>query len=150
MPDAAGGTYALLLSLMAPITIRLGGLGLNRLPQGFYLYIGSALGPGGISARLTRHCRLEKKLHWHIDYLRPAALLEQAWVMRGDFRAECQWAAAARALSKAETPISRFGASDCRCPAHLIRFPRRPNPERFAATAGIPEDRLEIIQYHGV
>lgn len=148
MPDPAAGTYALLLSLSAPVTIQVGRLGSQHLPRGFYLYIGSALGPGGISARLARHGRLDKKSHWHIDYLRPAALLEQAWVMTGDRRAECQWATAAGGLPEAETPIPRFGASDCRCPTHLFRFPGRPDAECFAAMAGIARDRLEVIQYH--
>jgi Uri superfamily endonuclease len=147
--DTSGGTYALLLSLSAPATISVGRFGLCHIPRGFYLYFGSALGPGGISARLARHSRLDKKLHWHVDYLRPAALLEQAWAMTGKVRAECQWAAVAGALPEVETPIPRFGASDCRCRAHLFRFPARPSAHHFAAAAGIPGNRLEIVRYNG-
>jgi Uri superfamily endonuclease len=149
VPSAARGTYALLLSVSTPTPISVGRLGDYPIPRGFYLYIGSALGPGGIAARLARHSLLEKKPHWHIDYLRPAALLEQAWVVAGDGRAECHWAAAASALPQVETPIPHFGASDCRCPAHLFHFPARPSAERFAAVAGIPGRRLEIIHYYG-
>jgi len=148
-PIPSRGTYALLLSLSAPTTISVGRLGDHRIPRGFYLYVGSGLGPGGISARLARHSLLEKKHHWHIDYLRPAALLEQAWVMAHSARVECRWAAAARELPQAEIPVPRFGASDCRCRAHLFRFPARPSAERFAAAAGLEPGRLRIIEYNG-
>jgi Uri superfamily endonuclease len=145
----ARGTYALLLSLSAPAAISVGRLGDHPIPRGFYLYIGSALGPGGILARLARHSLLEKKRHWHIDYLRPAALLEQAWVMASNARAECHWAAAANGLPQSTTPMPGFGASDCHCPAHLFHFPARPSAEHFAAMVGIPSEHLEIIEYRG-
>ncbi len=149
MPGAARGTYALLLSVSSATCLSVGRLGDCHIPRGFYLYIGSALGPGGISTRLARHGLREKRPHWHIDYLRGAAFLEQAWVMAGDGRAECGWASAASTLPQAATPIPRFGASDCRCPAHLLHFPVRPSAEHFAAAAGIPLGRLEIIPYRG-
>ncbi|OYT40997.1 MAG: hypothetical protein B6U89_00365 [Desulfurococcales archaeon ex4484_58] len=40
-----------------------------RINRGFYIYVGSARGPGGLRARINRHLRREKKLFWHIDYL---------------------------------------------------------------------------------
>ena len=39
------------------------------LDPGFYIYIGSARGSGGLIARVNRHFRRNKKLFWHIDYL---------------------------------------------------------------------------------
>lgn len=39
------------------------------LDPGFYIYIGSARGPGGLIARVKRHFRRNKKLFWHIDHL---------------------------------------------------------------------------------
>jgi len=42
---------------------------LDLLP-GYYIYIGSAFGPGGVRARMLRHLRADKPKHWHIDYLR--------------------------------------------------------------------------------
>jgi Uri superfamily endonuclease len=38
-------------------------------PKGTYLYCGSAKGSGGITARVTRHCKQDKKPHWHVDEL---------------------------------------------------------------------------------
>ena len=42
------------------------------LAAGQYAYVGSAHGPGGLRARVGRHLRAEKPLHWHIDYLTAA------------------------------------------------------------------------------
>jgi hypothetical protein len=39
------GTYALLLSSVSDAVIRIGRLGNLRLQPGFYVYVGSALGP---------------------------------------------------------------------------------------------------------
>ena len=38
-----------------------------KLKKGYYFYIGSA--KNGLSSRLSRHLRKDKKLFWHIDYL---------------------------------------------------------------------------------
>jgi len=39
------------------------------IPRGVYLYVGSARGFGGLKARVARHLRAVKKVHWHVDYL---------------------------------------------------------------------------------
>lgn len=57
MAEAEPGTYALLLKLDKQERITVGKLGTFDLPAGYYLYVGSALGPGGLRARLTRHRR---------------------------------------------------------------------------------------------
>ncbi len=143
------GAYALLLALPEPRTLTVGRLGTFSFPVGFYLYLGSALGPGGLSSRLARHCRVKKKQHWHIDYLRPLAWLEQIWVWITKERVECDWAAAAGALPGAGIPAPRFGASDCKCPAHLFHYPVRPDVNAFAASAGIDYHRLRVIPCGG-
>jgi Uri superfamily endonuclease len=143
------GAYALLLALPEPRTLTVGRLGTSCFPAGFYLYLGSALGPGGLSSRLARHCRVKKKQHWHIDYLRSLACLEQIWVRITKERVECDWAAAAGALPGAGIPAPRFGASDCRCPAHLFHYPVRPDVNAFAASAGIDYHRLRVIPCGG-
>ncbi|MFQ5513266.1 MAG: DUF123 domain-containing protein [Myxococcota bacterium] len=97
---------------------------------GFYLYVGSALGPGGVRARVLRHCRATGAVHWHIDRLRRQLELVRVWFSYGTHRMECRWAAALAGLRSATLPAARFGASDCRCPAHLIRLPHEPRPIR--------------------
>ena len=62
------GTYAFLLCLDRETNISVGRLGLFSLPAGYYLYFGSTL--GGLFPRLRRHLDRDKRVRWHIDYLR--------------------------------------------------------------------------------
>ena len=52
------------------LEIVVGRLGVIQAERGYYVYVGSALGSGGLAARVGRHCRREKRLRWHVDYLR--------------------------------------------------------------------------------
>ena len=114
------GTYTLVLYLPRAQTIRVGKLGAFRFPRGYYIYIGSAL--NGLAQRIARHLRPDKKRFWHIDYLLAYAQVKQVWTHQGDGRLECLWARAALALPRARVIAPRFGASDCRCPTHLVYF----------------------------
>ena len=143
MTDAEPGTYALLLKLDKQERITIGKLGTFNFPAGYYLYVGSALGPGGLRARLARHrrdsenspgpssSRRGKKLYWHIDYLLQRAQLVEVWNVASEERLECKWSEVARRLPGAQVLVQGFGSSDCRCPAHLIYFSTRPNREQF-------------------
>lgn len=122
-PPAAPGTYALVLALDRPRRIVIGRLGVFDFPAGWYVYAGSALGPGGLAARVARHLRREKRLHWHIDYLLRHARVVEVWIRAGPERCECAWARAAAALPGATIAVPRFGASDCRCAGHLVYCP---------------------------
>jgi Uri superfamily endonuclease len=124
---AAPGSYLLVLEVVQARGMRVGALGQLALQPGFYVYAGSAFGPGGLAARLAHHLRRSRRPHWHIDYLRRHATVREIWVAEGA-RCEHAWARALAARPSAVLPCARFGASDCRCPAHLIRFARRPGP----------------------
>ena len=63
------GVYTLLIKIGEKIEADVGALGRVKLDEGYYLYVGSALGPGGLKARISRHFRKSKKLKWHIDFL---------------------------------------------------------------------------------
>jgi len=65
------GTYALVLRFSKRLEIIVGKLGVLSVQAGYYVYVGSALGPGGLAARVGRHCRREKALRWHVDYREP-------------------------------------------------------------------------------
>jgi Uri superfamily endonuclease len=126
------GTYALRLFLPEAQILAIGRLGVFRFPAGDYLYLGSAFGPGGLHARLERHLKPTKRLHWHIDYLRPAVQVRQIGYQTaqngpasGPDRLECRWSQALLRLPGACTPVPGFGAGDCRaaCPAHLVFSP---------------------------
>lgn len=48
--------------------IRVGDLGVLKFDRGFYAYIGSMFGSGGLEARIRRYFFGGRK-HWHIDYI---------------------------------------------------------------------------------
>ncbi len=62
------GYYVLVIRVNSIINIH---LSRNEwiIKPGIYFYIGSAKGPGGLKARVSRHYTRSKKKHWHIDYL---------------------------------------------------------------------------------
>jgi Uri superfamily endonuclease len=137
LPDLPG-TYALILRLPRPASIRVGRLGQFQFPAGWYAYAGSAHGPGGLAARVSRHLRSSKSLHWHVDYLRTSARPVEIWYAVGTQKRECAWAQAMSELPGASIPVPRFGASDCRCPAHLFHFVAPPDLAAFVRVVGAP------------
>lgn len=126
----SAGTYALLLSLLKPAHLRVGALGSSTLQPGFYVYVGSAMGPGGLRGRLAHHLKPAPKPHWHIDYLRQHVEIEQIWYTYST-RCEHAWAAAFQSLPGSIISIPGFGSSDCHCLAHLFYFEYDPEPEVF-------------------
>ncbi len=118
------GTYALILRNYSKATIQIGRGGRICVKPGYYTYIGSAFGPGGLRARVSRHLRKEKRKHWHIDYLREFMEPVGAWYTHDRQRLEHIWA---RSLSKMGGLISThgFGCSDCDCDSHLFHTPTK-------------------------
>jgi Uri superfamily endonuclease len=151
------GTYVLALWLDAPRATSIGRLGRFELPAGWYLYVGSALGPGGLEARLSRHYRRStsgKRAHWHVDYLREVAAWGGAWACHSQERLECAWAEILCRRLDATVAVRGFGASDCRCPAHLVHVESLPDErwlsinlgaERIAVSADEMNELLEIL-----
>lgn len=124
------GAYALWLTIAEPLTLRVGRLGELRLTSGCCVYVGSALGPGGLRARVAHHVRIAARPHWHIDYLRRHARLTEVWYSPDPVRREHQWAALFQDLGGA-APQAGFGSSDCDCLAHLFHFPHPPDWMQF-------------------
>ncbi len=118
---AAPGTYALLLHLNQATSLQVGRLGDFHFPAGFYAYVGSAFGPGGLHARLRHHLQ-SGRAHWHVDYLRRLAQVHSIYFALTLQPQECLWSQALANLPHAWLPAPGFGASDCRngCPTHLI------------------------------
>ena len=111
----AKGSYVLLLGLDTERSIPVGKLGYLPFPKAYYAYIGSAM--NGFNARLARHLRAEKKLHWHIDYLLKKAEIDEIIICRSEERLECYLA---QALAGIFSSIPGFGSSDCKCQSHLF------------------------------
>lgn len=123
--DSAHGTYLLLLECNEEAELSIGKLGNMLTEPGYYLYVGSAFGPGGIRARVNHHKGKALHPHWHIDYLRTAAKLVDAWCVHGS-RCEHEWAYNLMQSEAAAMPLTGFGSSDCDCATHLFCFKRRP------------------------
>ncbi len=121
---AGPGSYLLALSLASPQRLAVGALGTFDFPAGLYLYCGSALGPGGIRARAGRHLEGRGAVRWHIDFLLRRARLREIWAREDTLRLECLWANALAVSGLCEPAAPGFGASDCRCRAHLWRLRR--------------------------
>lgn len=121
------GLYVLALRLKAERTIQVGKLGAFAFPAGLYLYVGSAWGPGGLKARVTRHLGRvgdeSQPPQWHLDYLLPYVELEGVVTLPGQ-KDECALAEKLASTPGATRFPVGFGAADCRCPGHLILLPR--------------------------
>jgi len=125
------GTYALLLRADDDEKIEVGAVGRMAVRPGWYVYVGSAFGPGGLQARVGRHARGDGALHWHVDYLRAVTTLTAVWYTHDDERRECLWAVVLRNGAQSRIPMEGFGASDCDCPAHLVAFDDPPSLSTF-------------------
>jgi Uri superfamily endonuclease len=119
------GIYCLVFSNPA-CTVRVGALGEVAFRKGWHIYVGSALGSGGL-ARLERHIALsrnkDKRPKWHVDWLSASQHFSLRYTVHAltEERLECRLA---EALGGETVPA--FGCSDCDCPSHL--FSRRSNP----------------------
>lgn len=121
------GTYVLMLSISKPIRITVGKKGPFQFLSGWYAYVGSAMGPGGLAARVGRHLKIRKKAHWHIDYLRVSAHLIGVFWVAGTQAREHRWASHLGRMPLSGEPIKGFGCSDCKCEAHLFYFRQKPD-----------------------
>lgn len=98
---------------------------------GWYLYVGSAFGPGGLRARLAHHAKKAAKPHWHIDYLRLRTQLAEVWWLADSRRLEEQWVESVLSIRGARLPVPGFGASDSQQLSHLIWFRLKPGARTF-------------------
>jgi Uri superfamily endonuclease len=130
------GSYILLIELATKKDIFVGKLGNISFPKATYAYVGSAM--NGLRARLARHLRREKKLHWHIDYLLKEAEVEEIILCQGDDRVECSLA---QALAGELQSVPGFGSSDCKCRSHLY-FASEKGRVRARATEAVKQANL--------
>jgi Uri superfamily endonuclease len=130
-PSPFKGTYALVLRSDVSAATEIGRWARLTIRPGYYVYVGSALGPGGVRARVSRHCRETKNKHWHIDYLREFAGLASVWYSYSPVRLEHRWAKALTTMNEMK-PIKGFGCSDCKCESHLFFVAKKPTLARFA------------------
>ncbi len=112
------GAYVLFIETMETVALSIKGKSVALLPGG-YLYCGSAKGPGGIRARVERHLRTDKAMHWHVDRLTALGNIKGVMVARDGN--ECDLLDRLATLPECDIPAPGFGSSDCRrCRAHLL------------------------------
>jgi Uri superfamily endonuclease len=109
------GSYILLIELNKNKEIKIGKFGNIQFNKGFYFYIGSAL--NGLENRLNRHFKVDKKNHWHIDYLLEYGKIINAYYKESNFREECN---IVQKFENKFLSIPDFGCSDCKCKSHLF------------------------------
>jgi Uri superfamily endonuclease len=132
------GSYCLILATKSGSTITVGSLGSLRFQPGWYIYCGSAQGPGGL-ARVARHLRVHTTgiphPRWHIDYLLGSdffRLMASVSAPASDRETECR---IARLLSG--VPVEGFGCSDCRCHSHLFFYQENPRNDALSAFSSL-------------
>jgi Uri superfamily endonuclease len=128
------GTYALILECAVRAGLRIGlRLKMDTEP-GYYIYVGSAFGPGGVRARVSRHFKREKAKRWHIDFLRESVIFREVWYTHSPEHLEHVWARIFQDMAGV-LPVEGFGCTDCKCRAHLFRIPERPDLSVFSRRA---------------
>ncbi len=125
------GTYALVFRAKRKRRLIIGKLGTLSLQPGFYVYVGSAFGPGGLKARIGHHRKNSSRNHWHIDYLSEYLPPDEAWYTTDLTRREHHWSEVLSHAAGASIPLPGFGSSDCRCISHLYFFSSRPSGNYF-------------------
>jgi Uri superfamily endonuclease len=121
------GTYILIAQVSEMKRLEIGSLGIFDITPGFYAYVGSAFGSGGLRARLGHHLESAAEPHWHIDYLLKAASPIEVWFTTADRKMERRWAELMEKAPGLRVPIPRFGSSDYRRSrtSHLFYSKRR-------------------------
>lgn len=119
------GTYILVIFIPEDIKISVGSLGTIPFKEGYYFYVGSAMGVSGSATlinRVKRHVLPpeKKKIHWHIDYLvqNENSLITKIILIPSSQRLECIIAQEIGSIS--DDIIENFGSSDCNCKSHLL------------------------------
>ena len=125
------GTYALIFSGLKKGSVVIGKLGTLQLQPGFYIYFGSAFGPGGLKARIKHHFNPSSRPHWHLDYLSPTLKACEIWYTYDQIRREHQWAKIHSQTRGVSLPLPGFGSSDCRCLSHLFFYKSKPSGSHF-------------------
>lgn len=127
------GIYCLILKCSEPALIYMPKFKSVQFNKGYYCYIGSA--QKNLSARLERHFRKNKTIHWHIDYLTANKNFsaEEAVIFKGKAKPfECELSQDFAKNRKFRTAVPGFGNSDCKeCLTHLYYSAGKPSYSHF-------------------
>jgi len=112
------GVYILIVYLSTSTTLTIGALGVASLPAGFYAYVGSAMGPGGLYARIRRHLSSKKRIKWHIDYVLKAGKIVGVIYGVSSVKRECE--VASLIAKRYSFIVKKLGSTDCKCISHFF------------------------------
>ncbi len=120
--ERLSGTYLLEIFASEEFTVKAKKFVGIKFPSGYYYYSGSA--QKGYNARLKRHLRRTKTIHWHIDHITTIStnkittifLFEEAPRER-----ECEVVQTLIREFNLDDTFSGFGNGDCKtCGTHLL------------------------------
>ena len=148
LPDEKG-TYVLIVSVPQMKRIEIGQLGEIDIVPGFYAYVGSAFGAGGLCARVGHHLESTAARHWHIDYLLQVAEPVEVWYTTAGQKLEHHWADLLEKAPQSRIPIPRFGSSDYHRSraSHLFYSKRRPSFAWFRQQVAEQFENVQVEQY---
>jgi len=146
------GVYYLILEVVSDFKLNVGVLGLITLAKGYYIYVGSARGRGGVLARVLRHFRRGKRIHWHIDYLTSSEWVNvvSAVVIFGDL-SEGDLVRVVDTDTCFKPAVKGFGCCDYKGHGtHLYRYTCSGTPlQEYLITklleTGIPKEAIYVI-----
>lgn len=141
------GNYLLIMFLPKAKDIAIGKKITHVFKRGYYLYTGSAYGPGGIEKRLERHFRADKKMHWHIDYFLKEAKLLEAWYINPAISLEHVIAEQLLTSKTFQPAFPRFGSSDCNCETHLFYSKLKPKLKELQSILTSIESSLTFRKF---
>lgn len=143
------GTYVLIASVAQMKRLEIGSLGAFDIVPGFYAYVGSAFGAGGLRARLGHHLESTSAPHWHIDYLLAVAEPVEVWLSTAKQKLEHHWADRLENAQNFRVPIPRFGSSDYHRSrlSHLFYSKRRPSFHAFQKLIQAQSEDGHVEQY---
>ena len=148
LPEAKG-TYILIARVSQMKRLAIGILGEFDIIPGFYAYVGSAFGSGGLRARIGHHLESPAEPHWHIDYLSQVATPVAVWLTTAGRKLEHRWAELLEDASGFRVPILRFGSSDYdrSRSSHLFFSKRRPSFSWFQQQVMERFEGVEVEQH---
>ncbi|MFW9875593.1 MAG: DUF123 domain-containing protein [Candidatus Thorarchaeota archaeon] len=121
------GSYIIVIQIPETVETVIGALGNILFEEGFYFYIGSAMGSYGsntLENRVKRHISTSnnRTIHWHIDYLLnyESSRIIKIYLIPSLYRLEC--IIAEEIMDISDDIIEDFGSSDCKCKSHLYYF----------------------------
>ena len=143
------GTYVLIASVAQMKRLEIGSLGRFDIIPGFYAYVGSAFGTGGLRARIGHHLGSTAAPHWHIDYLLGIAEPIEAWFSTASQELERHWAGLLEKAPNSRIPIAKFGSSDYHRSrsSHLFYTKRRPSFRWFQQTLREGFEDIGTVRY---